>query len=185
MLKEGAGNVAEKLLENQNVKILKGARWGRRGSGPSLWQMGTTYLEMFSFRPLGLSPTVVVFRRGFCPTMAGFRSTFSSASRTPQLVEVTSNSQFYVTTQPGWLAMKVADQVPVLISNLKADFLGNGKQLTYSPKQKMAMPVPVGQASGTGEMFGWVPLGKMIIMIKGKDFFVSRARGFISAKYSH
>jgi hypothetical protein len=90
-----------------------------------------------------------------------------------------------VTTQPGWLAVKVADQVPVLISNLKADVLGNGKQLTYSPKQKMAMPVPVSQATGTGEMFGWVPWGKMISMIKGKDFFVSRARGFISAKYTH
>jgi hypothetical protein len=39
------------------------------------------------------------------------------------------------------------------------------------------MVVPVGEGGGTGQLFGMVPFSFMVKMIKGRDFFISKAAG--------
>lgn len=87
-----------------------------------------------------------------------------------------------ITRHPARLLLKAQEQIPVISSNLKNDILGQGKRKEYRPDDKVMMIVPVGSSSGTGQMFGMVPWGKMVSIIKGKDFFVSKAREMIGLK---
>jgi NADH dehydrogenase FAD-containing subunit len=87
-----------------------------------------------------------------------------------------------ITSHSARLLLKAQEQIPVLLSNLKNDILGQGKRKKYEADGKVLMIVPVGSSSGTGQMLGIVPWGKMVAMIKGKDFFVSKAREMIGLK---
>ncbi|KAI3017992.1 hypothetical protein CBS147347_9929 [Aspergillus niger] len=87
-----------------------------------------------------------------------------------------------ITSHPARLLLKAQEQIPIVCANLKNDILGQGKRKTYTPDDKVMLLVPVGSSSGTGQMFGMVPWGKMVGMIKGKDFFVSKARSMIGVK---
>jgi apoptosis-inducing factor 2 len=79
-----------------------------------------------------------------------------------------------ITTHPVRMAMKVGEQVPVVVANLKADITGQGKRATYVQNPKML--VPVGASTGTGVAMGWV-WSKLVSLMKGRDFFVSKAAG--------
>jgi pyruvate/2-oxoglutarate dehydrogenase complex dihydrolipoamide dehydrogenase (E3) component len=90
MLKDGAGNVAEKLLENQNVKILKGSKVGKavRDKLSGKWAITLANGDDI-FGDVFISTVGVVPNSGFIPprflsNYGWFRSTFSSKSRTPQ-----------------------------------------------------------------------------------------------------
>lgn len=87
-----------------------------------------------------------------------------------------------ITRHSARLLLKAQEQIPVVSSNLKNDILGQSKRKKYGPDDKLMMIVPVGSTSGTGQMFGMVPWGKMVAMVKGKDFFVSKARDMIGLK---
>ncbi|GIJ86506.1 hypothetical protein Asppvi_005395 [Aspergillus pseudoviridinutans] len=87
-----------------------------------------------------------------------------------------------ITSYSARLMLKVQEQIPVVACNLKNDILGQGKRKRYTPDDKVMMIVPVGSSNGTGQMFGMVPWGKMVAMIKGKDFFVSKAKNMIGMK---
>ena len=84
-----------------------------------------------------------------------------------------------ITTQPLRTAAKVVEQVSVVVANLKAAILGRGKYSTYSSNEALMMIVPIGESTGTGQIFGWKPWGIMVSKIKGKDFFVSKAAGML------
>jgi len=83
-----------------------------------------------------------------------------------------------ITTQPVRMAIKVGEQIPVVVANLKADITGQGKRATYVQNPKIAMMlVPVGASTGTGVAMGWVVRSKLVSLMKGRDFFVSKAAG--------
>ncbi|KAJ5819200.1 hypothetical protein N7474_004791 [Penicillium riverlandense] len=78
-------------------------------------------------------------------------------------------------------SFKAVEQAGVAAANLKADILGKGGRKTYDQGEAVMMVVPVGEAGGTGQIFGMTPWSFMVRMIKGKDFFVSKAASLIGA----
>ncbi|CAL5866904.1 uncharacterized protein PFLUO_LOCUS1115 [Penicillium psychrofluorescens] len=79
-------------------------------------------------------------------------------------------------------SFKAAEQAGVVAANLKADILGKGSRKTYDQGEAVMMVVPVGEAGGTGLMFGFTPWSFLVRMIKGKDFFVSKAVSLVAGK---
>ncbi|PWY95928.1 FAD/NAD(P)-binding domain-containing protein, partial [Aspergillus sclerotioniger CBS 115572] len=80
------------------------------------------------------------------------------------------------------LALKVAEMVPVVVGNLIQDIISgsagkNGK--TYVEGEGVSMVVPVGETGGTGQLFGWVPWSFLVRVVKGRDFFIGKARGVV------
>ncbi|KAI9739788.1 MAG: hypothetical protein M1834_006509 [Cirrosporium novae-zelandiae] len=192
MLKDAAGDAAEKILLNKGVEIIKGQKVTRaeEDSSSGKWKVtlqngkeitSDIYISTTGAIPNNsFIPPEFLSSEGWVGVDDGLRVKSSVGGDTGRPLPIFAIGD--IIDRPSRLAMKVAEQVRVLTANLKADVLGHGKRLTYSPGQKMAMIIPVGETSGTGEMFGWVPWGKIVKMIKGKDFFVSRARTFISGK---
>ncbi|KAJ5625071.1 hypothetical protein N7510_001380 [Penicillium lagena] len=79
-------------------------------------------------------------------------------------------------------SFKAVEQAGVVATNLKADILGKGGRKVYNQGDAVMMVVPVGEAGGTGQMFGITPWSFMVRMIKGKDFFVPKAASFVGGK---
>lgn len=86
-----------------------------------------------------------------------------------------------ITARPIRTCLKVTEQTPIVVANLKADILGSDKRRRYveDEKKKIMMVVPVGAASGTGQILGLRVWGKLVSMTKGRDFLVSRAPGMV------
>ncbi|OOF97529.1 hypothetical protein ASPCADRAFT_4140 [Aspergillus carbonarius ITEM 5010] len=98
------------------------------------------------------------------------------------------------------LALKVKEMVPVVVGNLIDDIMsasvgdvgagggkknhcggggggGSGsKRKTYVEGKDVSMVVPVGETGGTGQLFGWVPWSFLVRVVKGRDFFIGKAR---------
>ena len=87
-----------------------------------------------------------------------------------------------ITNLPMRLLSRIADQVSVLVTNLKADIVGQGKHSQYSGNKMTMMVVPVGKSAGTGQFGSWVPWSFVVTMIKSKNFFIPMAPSFLSAK---
>lgn len=80
------------------------------------------------------------------------------------------------------LGNRVQAQAAVLASNLKADITGKGKRAEYNPNQTLLVVVPIGKSTGTGQLGSFVPPGFMVGFMKGKDYFTSQAKGFLTGK---
>jgi NADH dehydrogenase FAD-containing subunit len=80
------------------------------------------------------------------------------------------------------LAFKAGAQAAVAAANIKADILGKGGRKIYDQGEAVMMVVPVGEAGGTGQVFGIRPWSFMVRMIKGKDFLVSKALSAVAGK---
>jgi hypothetical protein len=74
------------------------------------------------------------------------------------------------------------EQAHVAAANLKADIIGTGAIKTFEQGTSIMMVVPVGEAGGTGQIFGFVPFSFMVKMIKGKHFFIEKAPGAVAGK---
>ena len=81
-----------------------------------------------------------------------------------------------LTTYSQCRATRINEQVKIAAANIKVDILGDGKKPMCPPGTSVMMVVPVGSASGTGQLFfGPVPWGWPVAFVKGKDYFVSKA----------
>jgi len=178
MLKQSAGQAAEKLLAKNNVKVVREHRVVdafHQTDGQKGWIVSLDNGEKLK-ADVYVSSTGVTPNSQFVPdeylSSEGWVNVDTNFRVGSQPIYAVGD----ITTHPIRTSMKVAEQIPVVVSNLKADIAGSGKRATYAPNTKMMMLVPVGSSSGTGQMMGIVPWGKMVAMIKGKDFFVSKAR---------
>ncbi|KAJ5517790.1 hypothetical protein LT330_006901 [Penicillium expansum] len=184
MLKEKGSLMAEKVLAEKNVKVIasrKVANAVRNTSGTTAqWIVSLDNGEQLEADAY-ISTTGVIPNNQFVP--AEFLSADGWIAVDDKLCVKGGDGSIYalgdITTQPLRTAIKVAEQVPVVVANLKVAILGKGKHSTYSSNPSLMMIVPIGESTGTGQMFGWKPWGIMVSKIKGKDFFVSKAAGML------
>ncbi|EEH05294.1 apoptosis-inducing factor 1 [Histoplasma capsulatum G186AR] len=81
-----------------------------------------------------------------------------------------------ITTHTPRMLLKVDGQVSVLVANLHADIEKlKGKRSQYSESDKTIMLVPIGSRSGTGQIWFFVVWGWLVALLKGRDYFLSRA----------
>ncbi|KAJ5992225.1 FAD-dependent pyridine nucleotide-disulfide oxidoreductase [Penicillium sp. IBT 35674x] len=186
MLKEKGSLAAENALADKGIKVIastKVANAVRSASGSqTAWVVNLDNGEKLQ-ADLYISTTGALPNNHFIP------AEFLSADgwvNVDENLRVTGGSEdglIYalgdITTQPLRTAIKLADQIPVVVSNLKVAILGTGKLVSYNPNGSFMMVVPIGESTGTGQMFGWKPWGMMVSMIKGRDFFISKAAGML------
>ena len=188
-LKEGAGAAAERLLQNLGVNVLisrrvKNAELDARSNKWSVVLDGDETLTA----DLYVSTTGVIPNNDFIPakflTSDGWvvvdselRAQSSDSSEKGAIYAIGD-----ITNLPMRLLSRIADQVSVLVTNLKADIVGQGKHSQYSGNKMTMMVVPVGKSAGTGQFGSWVPWSFVVTMIKSKNFFIPMAPSFLSAK---
>ncbi|GAM37309.1 AMID-like mitochondrial oxidoreductase [Talaromyces pinophilus] len=85
-----------------------------------------------------------------------------------------------ITQYSARLVSRIAGQVSVLISNLKADITGSGKRATYKDDPSLMMVVPIGKSTGTGQIGSFTPPGFMVSLVKGRDYFTGSGKKFIA-----
>jgi len=188
-LKEGAGAAAERLLQNLGVNVLtsrkvKNAELDARSNKWSVVLDGGETLTA----DLYVSTTGVIPNNDFIP--AKFLTSDGWVVVDSELRAQSSDSNekgaIYaigdITNLPMRLLSRIADQVSVLVANLKADIVGQGKHSQYSGNKMTMMVVPVGKSAGTGQFGSWVPWSFVATMIKSKNFLIPMAPSFISAK---
>jgi NADH dehydrogenase FAD-containing subunit len=184
MLKERGSMMAEKVLAEKDVKVITSRKVVdavRNVSGDkSQWVVSLDNGEQLE-ADVYISTTGVIPNNQFVP--AEFLSAGGWVKVDDKLRVTGGDGSIYalgdITIQPLRTAIKVAEQVPVVVTNLKVAILGRGKSATYSSNDSLIMIVPIGKSTGTGQMFGWKPWGILVSKIKGKDFFVSKAAGMI------
>ncbi|KAJ5524197.1 FAD-dependent pyridine nucleotide-disulfide oxidoreductase [Penicillium frequentans] len=186
MLKEKGSLAAENALADKGIKVIastKVANAVRSASGSkTAWVVNLDNGEQ-------LQADLYISTTGALPNSQFIPAEFLSADgwvNVDENLRVTGGSEdglIYalgdITTQPLRTAIKLADQIPVVVSNLKVAILGTGKLVSYNPNGSFMMVVPIGESTGTGQMFGWKPWGMMVSMIKGRDFFISKAAGML------
>ncbi|KAJ5912778.1 FAD-dependent pyridine nucleotide-disulfide oxidoreductase [Penicillium tannophilum] len=186
MLKEKGSQAAEHALADKGIKVIastKVVNAVRSASGSqNAWVVNLDNGEQ-------LQADLYISTTGALPNNQFIPAEFLSADgwvNVDENLRVTGGSEdglIYalgdITTQPLRTAIKLADQIPVVVSNLKVAIHGTGKLVSYNPNGSFMMVVPIGESTGTGQMFGWKPWGMMVSMIKGRDFFISKAAGML------
>jgi NADH dehydrogenase FAD-containing subunit len=190
MLKPAGSAAAEKLLTGLGVEIVKNQKVAEavQSKESHLWTVTldegrkldvdlyiptTGVLPNNDFIPADLldeNGWVVVDKELRVKTRRG------SVARLPIFAagDITNNSMR--------LSFKAQEQAAIVAANLKAEIVRQGKTKTYDQGDKTMMVVPVGSTGGTGLIMGWTPWSAMVKMVKGKDFFISKAHSAVSAK---
>ncbi|RAH79981.1 FAD/NAD(P)-binding domain-containing protein [Aspergillus japonicus CBS 114.51] len=88
-----------------------------------------------------------------------------------------------ITSYPARLAQRAGEQAGIVAHNLVVEIGGGGaaagKRKRFAPGRAM-MVVPIGAAGGTGELwFGWVPFVWLVRLVKGRDFFIAKAKSLV------
>ncbi|PYI11071.1 FAD/NAD(P)-binding domain-containing protein [Aspergillus sclerotiicarbonarius CBS 121057] len=198
-LKPSAGAAAESLLTSLGVRIVKGRKVVAATSSSSSTTKTVVKLDNGDTldTDIYIPTTGVVPNSSFLPqeilTPTGW------VQVTPELqIQGFEDKNVYaagdITHHKQKLALKVAEMVPVVIGNLIDDITptssssstkngnshcGSTKRKTYIEGEGVSMAVPVGETGGTGQFFGWVPWSFLVRVIKGRDFFVGKARGVV------
>ncbi|KAL4895035.1 hypothetical protein BDV59DRAFT_174340 [Aspergillus ambiguus] len=79
------------------------------------------------------------------------------------------------------MSFKAQEQAAVVADNITAEILGQTTRRSYDQGTGVLMLVPVGSCGGTGQLFGFTPWSVMVWLIKGRDFFISKARSAVYA----
>ncbi|GAB1214357.1 hypothetical protein ATERTT37_003519 [Aspergillus terreus] len=186
-LKKTASERAEEILTGKGVKLVRGRKVVRstQDATSGKWKIRLDDGQTME-ADVYISTTGVLPNNKFIPSQyLDSRGWVSVDSEMRVKGTTTMYAIGDITSHSARLLLKAQEQIPVLTCNLKADILGQGKRKRYTPDDKVMMIVPVGSSSGTGQMFGMVPWGKLVAMIKGKDFFVSKAKDMIGMKKIH
>ncbi|KUL82282.1 hypothetical protein ZTR_10130 [Talaromyces verruculosus] len=188
-LKKAGSERAEQILSEKGVKLMRSRKVtkARQDSVSKKWTVTLDDGHTLD-ADIYISTTGVVPNNSFIPSEYLNNSGWVKVDEEMRVNSQSSNGRLPIyaigdiTEHPARLFLKVQEQIPVVANNLKVDILGKGKRKTYTTDSKVMMIVPVGSTSGSGQMFGMVPWGKMVAMIKGKDFFVSKARNMLGIK---
>lgn len=194
ILKPSAGAAAEKILQSKGVKILapRMVEKAEHDAASNKWSVTLDGDEVIE-TDVYISTTGVIPNNKFIPPEFlnsdgwvevddGFRVKSSADPDNKSSSPLPIYAVGDITSHDARLLLRVAGQTPVLVANLKADILKEGKRLTYTPSTSTTILVPVGESTGTGELYGWVPWGFLVGAMKGRDFFISRAPSYVAAK---
>ena len=93
-----------------------------------------------------------------------------------------------VSSVPRWGIMDIYTSVPIVMSNLKRDLAAEGEKPTGADREwkanlKETQLVCIGPKAGTGAIFGIKLPGFAVKMIKGKDYFTSRAPSIVDGSH--
>lgn len=192
-LKPGASTAAKKLLEQKKIKVITSRRVADvEEATPSdgTKKSWTVALDNGDKLPadLYIPTTGVLPNSRFIPAQFLDKDGWVKVDKELRVQGDDSNASLPIyaagdiTNNSQRLAFKAAEQAGVAAANLKADILGKGGRKTYDQGEAVMMVVPVGEAGGTGQLFGMTPWSFMVRMIKGKDFFVSKAASVVAGK---
>ncbi|KAJ6070547.1 Apoptosis-inducing factor [Penicillium canescens] len=190
MLKSSGSSAAKKLLEQKKIKIINSTRvvgvefptddapnscTVSLDNGDKL--SANLYIPTTGSIPNNsFIPTQFLDKDGWVKVDSLMRVKSEGGSPLPIYAagDITNNSMR--------LSFKALEQASVTAANLKADILGNGSKKTYHQGESIMMMVPVGESGGTGQLFGMTPFSFMVKMVKGRDYFISKAAGAVEAK---
>ncbi|GAD96470.1 predicted protein [Paecilomyces variotii No. 5] len=187
MLKPRASEVAEDRLKEKKVEIIKSRKvtGATRSADLSTWTVSLDngqslhtdlYIPTVGVIPNNsFIPQEFLDSEGWVKVDEELRVQAGNGSKLPIFAagDITDNSMR--------LSFKAAEQAAVVAANLRAEITGKGKRRVYDQGNSIMMLVPIGSSAGTGQLFGWTPWNSLVKMIKGKDFFISKAHSMIAA----
>lgn len=191
MLKESASSAAEKQLRSKGVTITTGVRvtgvkaTGEDNSGP--WTVTLSNGEELK-TDLYIPTTGSVPNSSFIPPAFLDKDGWVKVDKELRVQSSESSSPLPIyaagdiTTHTMRLSFKALEQARVAVANLKADIEGKMDRKAYEQGDGMIMVVPIGEAGGTGQAFGFVMFSFMVKFFKGRDFLVSMAPKFLAGK---
>lgn len=188
MLKAAGSTAAERLLSGKQIKIRTSCRVNKAipSKEAKTWDVVLDNGEVIK-TDLYIPPTGVLPNNSFIPQEFLDESGWvkvdkqlrvqSTQARTLPIFaagDITNNSMR--------LSFKAEEQAAVVAANIKSEILGHGKPRTYDQGTSVLMLVPVGASGGTGQLFGCTPWSSVVRLIKGKDFFISKAPSYVNPK---
>jgi NADH dehydrogenase FAD-containing subunit len=189
MLKSSASSAARKMLEQKKVKIVTSKRVmgvETPADDGSNWTVSLEGGDKLS-ADLYIPTTGVVPNNSFIPAEFLDKDGWVTVNSEMRVQSSDGKSQPIfaagdITNNSMRLSFKAMEQAHVAAANLKADIIGTGAIKTFEQGTSIMMVVPVGEAGGTGQIFGFVPFSFMVKMIKGKHFFIEMAPGAVAGK---
>jgi NADH dehydrogenase FAD-containing subunit len=189
MLKSSASSAARKMLEQKKVKIVTSKRVmgvETPADDGSNWTVSLEGGDKLS-ADLYIPTTGVVPNNSFIPAEFLDKDGWVTVNSEMRVQSSDGKSQPIfaagdITNNSMRLSFKAMEQAHVAAANLKADIIGTGAIKTFEQGTSIMMVVPVGEAGGTGQIFGFVPFSFMVKMIKGKHFFIEKAPGAVAGK---
>jgi NADH dehydrogenase FAD-containing subunit len=183
MLKPSASSTAEKMLKKLNVKVINSTRVsGVEASGEAAsksWTVSLSNGEKIN-ADLYIPTTGALPNNSFIPEQFLDQDGWVKVDKE---LRVLSAEKIYaagdITNNSMRLSFKTLEQAKIAANNLKADIAGKGERQSYNQGDSVMMVVPVGESGGTGQVFGIVPFSFMVKMIKGRDYFISKAAGAV------
>ncbi|KAJ5351692.1 hypothetical protein N7452_000666 [Penicillium brevicompactum] len=189
MLKTSASSAARKQLEHKKVKVLtskrvigvetpaeEGSKWVVNLEGGDKLS-ADLYIPTTGVTPNNsFIPAQLLDQDGWVTVGKDMRVKSADGSKLPIFAagDITNNSMR--------LSFKATEQAQVAAANIKADIVGGTAYKSYEQGDSIMMVVPVGEAGGTGQIFGFVPFSFMVKMIKGKHYFIDKASGAVAGK---
>lgn len=189
MIKPSASAVGAKKLQDKNVKIITSAKV----TGAEASTDGTKSWTVTLDNGKKLSADVYIPTTGAIPNSSFVPAEFLDSNGWVKVdndlrVQSSGGSALPIyavgdiNTNNMRLSFKATEQARVAVANIKADILGKGERKSFNQGDSVMMLVPVGEAGGTGQLFGMTPFSFMVKMVKGKDYFVSKAPQYLAGK---
>jgi apoptosis-inducing factor 2 len=180
-LREPTRQKAAKLLKQKGVKILTG-KTVTSASKDSAGKWNVVIADGQTLTSdIYVSTTGVLPKNEFIPPSLLNKNGWVEVNN--HFVSKADSSVYAVgdiTQYSARLVSRISGQVPVLISNLKADITGNGKRAAYKDDPSLMIVVPIGKSTGTGQIGSFTPPGFLVSFVKGKDYFTGSGKKFIA-----
>lgn len=184
-LKQSAVNAAASALRNLGVKIIYSTRVTETKQDSSTGR-SIVHLDNGKHLEAGLAISAAgnLPNTSFMPATALDAQGWIKVDEHLRIDSVTDDSAYALgdaTAYKQRYALKLQEQIPVVAGNIKAAVSGSKRLETYDAGDRLMVFVPVGKKTGTGQVGGWVPWGFVVAFANGRDYFMSRAGGFIGA----
>lgn len=182
MLKPSGSSAAEKLLKQKKVKVITSTRVVSAEASGDAWTVSLDNGDKLS-ADLYIPTTGVIPNNSFIPAQFLDKDGWVKVDKE---LRVESAENIYaagdITNNSMRLSFKATEQSGVAAANLKADILGRGDRKSFDQGDSVLMVVPVGESGGTGQLFGMTPFSFIVKMLKGRDYFISKAPGAVTGK---
>jgi NADH dehydrogenase FAD-containing subunit len=189
MIKASGSSAGEKKLKEKGVKIITSAKV--TGAQKSTDRTKTWTVSLDNGKKL--SADLYIPTTGAIPNNSFIPAEFLDSNGWVKVdkelrVQPSSGSALPlyavgdINTNDMRLSFKASEQAKVAVTNIKADIMGKGERKSYDQGESIMMLVPVGETGGTGQLFGMTPFSFMVKLVKGKDYFVSKAPQYLLGK---
>lgn len=189
-LREKAGIAAERILTRSNVEVLTSRRVqkAQQDTKTKKWVATLDNGDIIT-ADLYISATGIIPNNDFIPreflSADGWVNVDDHFRVKGSTLENGESLPIYavgdITSYPQRMVAKIPEQVKIAAANIASNILGHGVRPQYKPSRSVMMIVPVGRTEGTGQLFlGWVMWSWLAVLIKGRDFFISRASQFLT-----